>query len=516
MKNQPKMDASTRVVVNTAVVYVKLLIGIAFGLFTTRLVLEALGETDYGVFILVGGVIGMLAILNSSMSNASMRFMAHSLGSNDPEKIKQTFNTTLHLHFVIGLLLILVMEIGGYFMFEFIINIPENRFIAAQVVFHSMVLTTFITIIAVPYDAVINAHENLIFLSSIDILGYILKLGLAIFLFFSPYDLLITYAIALLLIQTLLRLIKQVYSKRKYADCEVDFSRYRNEKLRKEILNFSWWNLFGSIASMTVTQMRSLILNVFFGVGINAAEGVSKTLSNQLNTVSSSMTRALNPQLVKSEGSGDRKKLIKLTILSTKFSSFLFSLFAIPVLFETPFLLNIWLKNVPDYSVPFVRLMIISLLIGKFTFEITNAFRAIGDIKKFQLTETLIIICTIPIVFVLFKNGYSPEFYFYVTIIVSLFIAANRLVLSKKIANMSPLYFLRKAILPVIPSITITFGVLLVLVCLVDESVIRTIFTFTIGMSIMTLVFWKSGLINEERIKLKSILQSLLLKLHKK
>lgn len=505
------MNSSTRVVLNTAVVYLKLIIGIIIGLFTTRLVLEALGETDYGVFVLVGGLIGMLAILNSSMSNASMRFMSHSLGSNDPEKIKLTFNTTLHLHIIIGLALILIMEIGGYIMFQYVIVIPEERFFAAQIVFHSMVLTTFVTIIAVPYDAVINAHENLIFLSAVDVLGFIFKLAVAIYLFYSTYDLLITYALFILLIQITQRLLKQWYSRRNYKECKIDFKNYRDKKLRKEILSFSWWNLFGSIASISVTQVRSLILNVFFGVELNAAEGVSKSASNQLNTVSTSMTRALNPQLVKSEGSGDRDRLIKLTILSTKFSGFLFALFAIPAIIEMPFLLNLWLKEVPDYAIAFSRLLLIGLLLEKFTFEITNAIRANGNIRALTVMESLIALATIPLAILLFSLGYPPYWIFIIYIISTLVAAINRIYFARKILGMNLKRFFNQAIFPLLIPLSIVVA-LNISVIVINIVPVRIVTSFFLSPILFLLIFWKLSVSADEKTKIRHILKQLRLK----
>jgi O-antigen/teichoic acid export membrane protein len=510
------MKASAKVVLNTGVVYLKLLLGIVFGLFTTRLVLEALGETDYGLFILVGGVIGMLAILNNSMSNASMRFMAHSLGSDDPEKIKLTFNTTLHLHIMIGLLLIVIMELGGYLMFEYIINIPEGRYFSAQMVFHAMVLTTFVTIISVPYDAVINAHENLLFLSVVDVLGYALKLGLAIYLFYSPYDLLITYAVILFVIQIVQRLLKQWYSRVKYAECKIDFKNYKNKALRKEILNFSWWNLFGSIASMSVTQVRSLILNVFFGVEINAAEGVSKTASNQLNTVSASMTRALNPQLVKSEGSGDRQRMLKLTELATKFSGFLFALFAIPAIIEMPFLLNLWLKNVPDYAIAFSRLLLVGLLFEKFTFEITNAVRANGNIKALTIMESVIALLTIPTAIVVFKLGYPPYSIFIIYIISTLLAAINRFYFARKILNMNVKLFFSNAIFPLFIPLGAVITMNIIVNLTLDSILIQTISSFVLTPALFLLLFWKLSIPKEEKIKIKDIFTIILVRLKRK
>jgi len=499
------VNPGTRIIFNTAVLYIKLLVGMALGLFTTRLVLDALGETDFGIYSLVAGVVGMLGILNSSMTNASMRFMAHSLGSGDMETMKKTFNTTLFLHFLIGIVVILIMEAGGFLMFDYLLNIPEGRIFDAKIIFHFMVITTFITVISVPYDAVINSHENLLALSLVDILGYILKLGIAIYLTYSESNLLILYGGLMLLTQIILRVIKQWYSKVKYLECKINFQTHIDKTLLKMILSFSGWNLFGSIASMSVTQVRGILLNMFFGVSINAADGISKTASNQVNTVASSMTQALNPQLVKSEGSGNRQKMIRFTEMATKFSVFLFALFAIPVIIETPYLLNLWLKNVPEYAVIFCRLILIGLFLEKFTFEITSAIRAVGKIRNFQVAESILALLSIPISYIVFKMGYPPYSIFLVNILIASLAIFVRLYFGKVVANMNISQFFKNGILPVLFPLFLTVSIAIIPQFFIPQSFIRLTISTIITLSVLTSSFWCFGLKQEESIKLKQI-----------
>jgi Na+-driven multidrug efflux pump len=378
-----------------------------------------------------------------------------------------------------------------------------------------MALTTFIAIIAVPYDAVINSHENLLALSIVDIIGAVLKLGVALYLTITDFNLLILYGIGVFLVQLIMRIIKQQYSVRKYKECKINIKHTRDKSLSKEIMAFSGWNLFGSIASMSVTQVRSILLNMFFGVKINASEGIAKTASGQVNTVSVSLTRAINPQLVKSEGGGDRKKMLFITTMATKFSVFLFALIAIPVIIELPYLLNIWLKDVPEYAVVFARLTLISLLISKFTFEITNAIRAVGRIKEFQVVETIILVINIPITYTLFKLDYPPETIYFVAIFLSLITSLYRLYIGNKIASLNIKEFIKKGILPTFLPILIAILTGVFVQLLIENELIRFITAFSLSILTMLISIRFIGLNKYELEKINSLVHTAKQKLFK-
>ncbi len=507
------MNASTRVVFNTGVLYTRLIIGVVIGLFTTRLVLNALGETDFGIYALVAGVVGMLGILNSSMTIACMRFMAHSLGTGNPETIKKTFNTTLFLHFVIGLIVVIVMEAGGLLMFEYLLSIPEERVVDAKIVFHFMVFTTFVTIISVPYDAVINAHEDILALSLVDILGYILRLGIAVYLSYSAGNLLVLYGFLMLATQIILRIIKQCYSRARYRECKINLRTHTDRELSRTILTFSGWNMFGSISAMSVTQVRGILLNMFFGVSLNAADGISRRASDQVNMVSASMTRALNPQLVKSEGGGNRPRMLYLTEIATKYSIFLFSIFAIPVIIEAPYLLNLWLVTVPEYAVIFCQLILITLFFEKFTFEITSAIRAVGKIREFQIVETILKLLNIPIAYIVFKMGYPPHSIFIVYMSISIFVAYSRLYFGKKVAGLDIKGFLNNTIMPIVLPLLFAVTAALAVQYYLSESFLRLVITTVVSLVVLTLSFWLIGLRNDEARKIKQIAYNMLHKI---
>jgi len=499
------MQSANRIIINTGVLYAQLIIGVIFSLFTTRIVLDALGETDYGIYTLVAGVVSMLGILNSNMANTSMRYMAHSMGSGDKENIKKTFNTTIYLHFIIGAIVVFLMEIGGWIMFEYLLKIPAEKVFDAKVIFQFMVITTFVTVISVPYDAAINAHENMLVLAVVEIFGYVLKLAVALYLTIGQSNLLILYGFFMLLIQILLRVIKQWYSKVRYEECKIRFNEYIDKVLMKKILSFTGWNLFGSIGAMSVTQIRGILLNMFFGVNLNAAQGLSSSAADQVNSVSVNLTRALNPQLLKSEGSGDRQRMLKITELSTKFSAFLFALFAVPVFFEASFLLGLWLKNVPDFTVIFFQILLVNMMLEKFTFQITEAIRAVGEIRRFQVTETSFRVMNLPLAYFALSSGAVPTTIYIIGILISFVIFFNRLYFGNKIARIKIESFLKNGVgaifMPILLSSTMTYFIAIN----INEGLFRFLIVSGLSMTILTLGFWLIGIKTEEKNVLKSI-----------
>jgi O-antigen/teichoic acid export membrane protein len=501
------MNNSNRVIFNTGFLYIRLIVGLVIGLLTTRIVLKALGETDYGIYMLVAGVVAMLGILNSNMSNTSMRYIAHSLGSTDKKNILTTFNTTLFLHFLVGLVVVLIMLLGGVIMFEYLLNIPNNRVFDAKVVFVFMVITTLVTVISAPYDALINAHENILVLSLVDIFGDVLKLGIAIYLTFSTSNLLILYGLLMLVVQIILRIIKQWYSRVNYDECKIRF-RYIDKKLMKSILSFTGWNLFGSFGSMVVTQVKGILLNIFFGVRLNAAEGVARSASTAINMVSTSMTRAINPQLMKSEGGGDRKKMLYITEVSTRYSLFLFGLFAVPVFLEAPYLLKVWLVNVPEFAVIFFQISVLTMMLEKFTFPITDAIRAIGDIRKITTIEASLRLLNIPIAYLIFKLGYGPTSIYIVALVISCVVFFNRLYFGKRIAGLQPIIFIKGSILPFFFPFLVAVALALIPYFLIEGGFLRLCGVTFVFMGTLTVLFWTFGMQIDERDKLKSILFS--------
>lgn len=502
------MNAANKVILNTAVTYVTLIIKMIIGFFSVRLILQALGEESYGVYMLVAGVAGMLDILNGSMTATSMRYLAHSLGSCDTNLVKNTFCTTLSIHYLVGICTILLMEIGGWVMFKWFLNIPPESIFAAKLVYQFMVISMFISIIAVPYDAVMNAHEHIWILSTFDIISAILNLAMAIYLLYCGFDRLITYGLLVLLIQVTLRLAKVWFGKRHYYECKSHSFKSFDKKLAHEIFSFTGWNLFGSLAALGSTQFRAILINAFFGVRLNAAEGVSRQASGYVNMFAASMTRAINPQIMKSEGGGDRQRMIRVCEIGAKYSSFLFAFIGIPVIFEASYLLSLWLEDVPEYAVIFCQLLMIQMLIEKFTFQITHAVRAVGNIRNFQVVESIACLAYLPIAYFFFKLGFDAEWIYWLAIVGGLLVAVVRLYYGHTIVGMNVLQYIKSAIIPILLPLAISTLACIVISKFIEASILRVFVNTFLFCSLFTILFFCIGMNQEERCKWRGLIMS--------
>ena len=506
------MNSSNRIIVNTGILYGQLLIQLVLGLITTRFVLKALGEVDYGIYMLVAGIVTMLSVVNSSMINTSMRYIAYCLGQGDIGVVKKMFNTTLYIHIIVGVFVILLMEIGGWIMFEYVLNIPADKIFEAKIVYQFMVITTFISIISVPYDAVMNAHEHILILSIIDILGFILNLLLAIYLLYADKFLLIQYGFCMFLIQVLLRFVKQQISKKKYEECRLDFKKEIDRTLIKEILTFTGWNLFGMIAALFVGQLRGIFLNFFFGVKLNAAEGLGKQVNAAINKLSTGITKAITPQLNKSEGAGTREYVLKITNTGIKYTTLMFALVAIPFILECRYFLSLWLGEVPIYTVIFCQIILLQQLVDKFTWQIGNAIRAVGIIRNYQLAEGCLFLLGIPIGWsVLYISG-KPISIFIVELIIFFLVSGIRIFYGKKIVGLDISIFIKSTICPILFPMLLAFALAYIVHLLPIEDVARVFAVFSVFVGVFSLLFYCWGMSKEEKFFLRNMIVNCVLR----
>lgn len=507
------MNNSNRAILNTVIVYIQLIINTILGLFITRFVLQALGEEDYGIFVVVAGVVTMLSVLNSSMSNTAMRYMGHSLGCGDVEKTRKTFATTMNIHFILGGVMIAVLEIGGWIIFEYFLNIPEAKLYSAKVVYQFMIVTTFISIISVPFDAVINAHENLLFLSIMNILEYVLKLLLAVFLLIGSGDMLIVYGFFTMIISVIMRIIKQIYCSRRYDEVTWKIKVYKDNSLTKSILSFTGWELFASVAAICQGQLRSILMNMFFGVRINAADGIGSRVNTQVNMVSIGVTKAITPQMNKAEGGNDRQKMLYLTMIGMKFTVFIFSLVAVPFALEAKFILDIWLATVPEYAVLFCQFCLASQLLDKFTWQIGNAIRAAGRIKEYQIVSGTLPMLGILVTYLAFKTGYGPVYGYIIEMAMLLVLAIIRFAFGRWLLKLSPISVLQETILPVLIPMIISFIAAFFMHQLMAEGWSRLFIVFGVFMSTYICIFYFFSIKKEERNIILGFIESFFVKI---
>lgn len=450
------MQAAKRVAVNTGILYARMAITVFISLYATRLILGALGAEDFGLFNVVGGAIAMLTFLNNAMATATQRFMSFAQGEGNTEKQKHIFNVSMVLHFIIAILVVMLLEGAGYFLFKDILKIPVDRIEVARLIYQFMVVSTFFTIVAVPYDAVINAHENMLFVAILGIFEAVVKLGIAIYITQTSSDKLVIFGLLMAILSVILLIIRQIYCHRKYREVKINIKKYYSKPIFKEMTGFAGWSLLGCSSSMIGSYGQGIVINMFFGTRVNAAQGIAGQVSGQLGAFAGTMLKALNPIIAKSEGAGNRALMLKASMIGSKTSFFLLMFFYIPVILEMPYIFNLWLKEVPDYAVMFCRLLLFRNLIEQLFLTLLSSISAVGNIRRFQIYNSIINFAPLIASYILFSSGYPPYSLYIVFIIYSICSAVIILYFAKRNCSLSISYFMKNIVSRCVISFIIT------------------------------------------------------------
>lgn len=503
------MLAAKKVVNNTGYLYVRMIITILVSLYSTRLILSALGESDYGIFSLIAGVIALLSFINSGMSVATSRYISFYLGANYMEKLKAAFSSSVLLHLLIGITIVILLEIGGVFLFNGVLNIPEDRIHTAKIIYQCMVVSTFFSINAAPYSATIGSHENMLYLAVVGIVESFAKLGIAIVLVHAKTDKLILYGLLMAALSVLVRIVMSVYCQRKYEECRVKVRSHYQINLVKEMLLFAGWNVYSMFCYVLNTQGMNVLLNLFFGVKVNAAYGIANQVNGTLSSFSTNMIKAFLPQIFKSGGSGNNERMLKLSMLSSKLSIFLLALFALPIFLEMDFVINLWLKDVPEYTVIFCRLVLIICILQQPAAGLMAAITAVGNIKTYQLVTGSIQFFNIPIAYGLIKLGLPP----YSVLIGSIFLEFinTSLVIwfAHTIAGLNVRYFVINTLGKSFLSVILAAFFALLVMLLLDKGLIRALTIGIITTSSLLILGKYIAFTRDENNKISEIITSI-------
>ena len=410
------MSTTTRVIKNTGFLYVKMGITVFISLYTTRLILASLGASDFGVFNIVGGAITMLGFLNSTMANATQRFMSYAEGEGNLTKKKQVFNVSMVLHIVVAILTGLILLAAMFPLFNGIFNIQPERIFAAKIIYLSLIVSTMFTIVNVPYDSVMNAHENMLYYSIIGILEVFLRLAVAYACVYAVYDKLIVYGVLTAIIPFVTLSIMKVYCHRKYDECVIGFKQYWNKQLVKDIASFSGWNFLTAISSLASYYGAGLVLNHFFGTILNAAQGIANQVNGQMSAFSLNLMKAVNPIIVKRAGAKDVEAMNKATLASGKYSTLLIVFFAVPFILEMHYVLAIWLKEVPEWTSMFCCLQLVITIICQMTSSAATAIYAEGNIKWYAIYKSVMNFAPVLLTYIAFTFHGAP-YWLYITMI---------------------------------------------------------------------------------------------------
>jgi O-antigen/teichoic acid export membrane protein len=454
------MEPQKRVIVNTGAQYTKAILNTLLSLYSTRLVLDALQVTDYGIYAVVGGVVAMLGFITNALLVTTQRYVSYYHGQGNSGYVKKIFSSSLFLHIVFAGVIALVLLLIKGWLFNDVLNIPSDRIGTARQVYDVTIAMLVVTILIAPFKALFIARENIVYISVVDVCDGIVKLLMAIGLAYVSSDRLIVYAIMMMSIQIMNLMVFAGYANWKFEECSILISPKSVDKvIMAQLMGFAGWTTYGTGAVMARTQGINIIINHFYGATANAAYGIAAQVNNAVTFVSSSIVNAMNPQIMKAEGEGKREHMLHLAAQESKYSVVLLSIVSIPIIMELPGILNVWLKDVPPYTVMFATFALAICLVDQFTIGLHAGNQAQGEIRNFTLIMFTPKLLNLPIAWILLARGCSLATVMWSVIIVEALIAVLRIPYMKRTAGLNILQYLQKTVIPTLPLIAMLFFV---------------------------------------------------------
>lgn len=487
-----------RIARNTLMLYFRMGFIMLVGLYTSRVVLKTLGEVDYGLYNVVGGIVVAFAFLNGVMTSACNRYFSIELGKGDSEGLRKVFNLNVTVFFGLAAVVLLLSETAGLWLLKCKMSIPDDRAAAAGWVFQFSIISLIVNMMSTPYRAIVIAREKMKVFAYSSVVEAVLKLAVVFLLVVAPFDRLIFYSALMLVVTGGVSIFYILYCRRFYRECRYSF--YWDGVLFKEITGYTGWNVIGAMAGVGNNQGVNILLNMFFGAAVNAARGLAFQVYYNINLLVQNFVTASNPQITKSYASGERKEMMALVFQTSKFSYFLLFAIVLPVFIEAPAILDIWLVDVPEHSVAFVRLMLVSALVDSLGYPLATAVQATGRIKWYQILVGGSLLLTLPIVYIALKfTDCSPETVYYILIATSVCAQVLRIVFMRKLQDMDVTEYLLKVILPVIAVSVISAAVPALLSAVWDASLARALVLIPVSMALVAGAVLRFGMTSSER-----------------
>ncbi|RAV30996.1 lipopolysaccharide biosynthesis protein [Sinomicrobium soli] len=478
-------------------------------LYTSRVVLNTLGVSDYGAYSVIGGVVATFGFFKMAMASATQRFLSFEIGTGNLTKLKQTFCATVNIHIGIAVLILLLAETVGLWFVNHKLNIDHERMEAVNWVYQFSILSFMVSVMQVPYNALIIARERMNIYAAYSIIEVLLKLMIVYLLVVSPFDKLKTYAVLMFGVTVLVALMYRIYCIRHFMESKYRF--YYDADLYKILMSYSGWSLFGNIAAVARVQGSNIILNLFFGTTINAAYGITSQVNSATKLFVSNFQVALNPQIIKSYAQKDLIQNHKLIFQGSKLSFFLLFLIVCPIWFNIDFILKVWLKNPPEYTSIFVRLALVNLLVDCISGPLMIGIQATGKIKWYQVVVGLFILSDLPITYLAIKVYNEPILSYIVTITITFLSLTLRLYFLKKGVFINILSFFKQVLLKIVLVVFVCgfFGIygaslfipyegwIKLIVSSVFITILNMLVIILIGLSKSELNFFKKLIVNK-------------------
>lgn len=502
--------AAHRVIFNTVILYLKIVITMLISLVTVPMVLRALGESDYGLYNLIAGVISMLSFLNASMTIATQRYLSVAIGESNNYKLNEIYNSSIILHLIIGVVIVVIFEFAAIFIFDGFLNIDPDRIQTAKAVYQFLVLSTFFTILSVPYNAVMNAKEDMLAFSIIGIFDSIVRLVIAYFILHSGGDRLMLYSLLIASLTILITLINRVYVKYRYREFRFLPKEYVTVGRLIEMFGFAGWNTLGAVAMIGRNQGIAILFNIFVGTIANAAYGIANQINGVLSYFSSTFQKALNPQLMQSHGMNDRERLIRISCWSSKYSVLVLALFAVPIIIEMPYILKIWLHEIPQYTIRFCQLILVLSIVYQYSTGLMSAIQAVGKIRVYFIVMSILIIMNLPISYLILKTGFPVYFCLIIFIIIEIISFIVRLYMSSVLVKLPVARFLKTVLLPTIIVISISTMLAGMVHVYLSESFVRLLLVCIVYFISYSVCSWMWCIDKSHRVHLKSLVCKIL------
>lgn len=492
------IENNKRIAKNTLLLYFRMFFMMIVSLYTSRIVLSTLGIEDFGIYNVVGGVVSMFSFLNGAMATSTQRYLTFELGKEgNVDQMQKVFNASIIIHALISIsILILAETVGMWFIYSYM-NIPDSRMDAALWVYQFSILSMIVLVMSVPYNACIIAHERMKVFAYISVLEVILKLLIVYILVLGDIDKLKLYAVLIFCVQLLIRFIYSNYCRRHFK--ETLFQLALNKKLLKEMTGFAGWNLVGSISFLGVVQGLNILLNIFFGPAVNAARGIAVQVQGTVSNFSTNFQTALNPQIIKSYANKDLGYMHQLIFKSAKYSFLLLFFVSLPLMIEMQQILGWWLKVVPEHTVSFTRLVLISTMIDCMANSLIISAQATGKIRMYQICVGGILLLIVPLSYICLLFISVPEIVFIVNILVSLCAQIVRLYLLKNLISLNMYDYFKEVILKIIGVMLLSVILPLFVYFFLDLSLLRFMLVGVSCVISTGLSIYFYGLENRER-----------------
>ena len=489
---------STRIAKNTIFLYLRSFFVLLISLYTSRVILEILGVEDFGIYNVVGGIIGLLSFLNSSMASTYQRYFNFEMGRKNKTALTNLFKSSITVQLIYAIIIVILAEtIGLWFLYTQMV-IPTDRITAAEWVYQASILSFVLTVFQAPFTALIISNEKMNVFAIVSMLDAILKLVIVFLLPYTNSDKLIAYAILLALITLLDLLIYIVICKKQFSSCKITLN-WNKENL-KSLINFGGWGMIGSLAYTLKSQGINIILNMFFGPIVNAARGIAYQILYAVEMFATNFQTSFKPQLTKSYAEGNIDYMYKLYYSATKISFYMLWCISLPIIIETPMILGLWLgNNVPEYTVVFTRLILLTALVSAYANPTSAIAYATGNIKRFISWVSGLNLLIVPIGYLFLKLGYSPESTMIISLIMTIMVQVVRLFVLKKLLYFSILDYIKRVCIPTFIVFILSPIIPYFIKQIISDSLIGSLLLCIISAISVVILTWVIGLNKEEK-----------------